>query len=103
MKRYVSLAMPDKVLQLQAVRQKYMRIYKDEQGVVFVQQDLDHAPVSEVEAGGRKTFMALCSRERQAWEEMVTSIGRCTLKCAPWAGIPRNGFSGDVLLWQECE
>ena len=80
MKRYVSLAMPDKVLQLQAVRQKYMRIYRDEQGVVFVQQDLDHAPVSEVEAGGRKAFMALCSRERQAWEEMVTSIGRCTLK-----------------------
>ena len=80
MKRYVSLAMPDKVLQLQAVKQKYMRIYKDEQGVVFVQQDLDHAPVSEVEAGGRKAFMALCSRERQAWEEMVTSIGRYTLK-----------------------
>ena len=80
MKRYVSLAMPDKVLQLQAVRQKHMRTYKDEQGVVFVQQDLDHAPVSEVEAGGRKAFMALCSRERQAWEEMVTSIGRCTLK-----------------------
>ena len=80
MKRYVSLAMPDKVLQLQAVRQKHMRIYKDEQGVVFVQQDLDHAPVSEAEAGGRKAFVTLCSRERQAWEEMVTSIGRCTLK-----------------------
>ena len=110
MKRYVSLAMPDKVLQLQAVRQKYMRIYKDEQGVVFVQQDLDHAPVSEVEAGGRKTFMALCSRERQAWEEMVTSIGRCSLKWDDkkgWWEIPegmlrKRGFvellqDGDVV------
>ena len=110
MKRYVSLAMPDKVLQLQAVKQKYMRIYKDEQGVVFVQQDLDHAPVSEVEAGGRKAFMALCSRERQAWEEMVTSIGRCTLKWDDkkgWWEIPegllrKRGFvellqDGDVV------
>ena len=110
MKRYVSLAMPGKVLQLQAVRQKYMRIYKDEQGVVFVQQDLDHAPVSEVEAGGRKAFMALCSRERQAWEEMVTSIGRCTLKWDDkkgWWEIPegllrKRGFvellqDGDVV------
>ena len=110
MKRYVSLAMPDKVLQLQAVRQKYMRIYKDEQGVVFVQQDLDHAPVSEVEAGGRKAFVTLCSRERQAWEEMVTSIGRCTLKWDDkkgWWEIPegmlrKRGFvellqDGDVV------
>ena len=110
MKRYVSLAMPDKVLQLQAVRQKYMRTYKDEQGVVCVQQDLDHAPVSEVEAGGRKAFMALCSRERQAWEEMVTSIGRCTLKWDDkkgWWEIPegmlrKRGFvellqDGDVV------
>ena len=110
MKRYVSLAMPDKVLQLQAVKQKYMRIYKDEQGVVFVQQDLGHAPVSEAEAGGRKTFMALCSRERQAWEEMVTSIGRCTLKWDDkkgWWEIPegllrKRGFvellqDGDVV------
>ena len=110
MKRYVSLAMPDKVLQLQAVKQKYMRTYKDEQGVVFVQQDLDHAPVSEVEAGGRKAFMALCSRERQAWEEMVTSIGRCTLKWDDkkgWWEIPegmlrKRGFvellqDGDVV------
>ena len=110
MKRYVSLAMPDKVLQLQAVRQKHMRTYKDEQGVVFVQQDLDHAPVSEVEAGGRKAFMALCSRERQAWEEMVTSIGRCTLKWDDkkgWWEIPggmlrKRGFvellqDGDVV------
>ena len=110
MKRYVSLAMPDKVLQLQAVRQKYMRTYKDEQGVVFVQQDLDHAPVSEVEAGGRKAFMALCSRERQAWEEMVTSIGRCALKWDDkkgWWEIPggmlrKRGFvellqDGDVV------
>ena len=110
MKRYVSLAMPDKVLQLQAVRQKHMRIYKDEQGVVFVQQDLDHAPVSEAEAGGRKAFVTLCSRERQAWEEMVTSIGRCTLKWDDkkgWWEIPegllrKRGFvellqDGDVV------
>ena len=108
MKRYVSLAMPDKVLQLQAVKQKYMRTYKDEQGVVFVQQDLDHAPVSEAEAGGRKTFMALCSRERQAWEEMVTSIGRCTLKWDDkkgWWEIPEGMLRkrGFVELLQDGE
>ena len=108
MKRYVSLAMPDRVLQLQAVKQKHMRIYKDEQDVVFVQQDLDHAPVSEVEAGGRKAFMALCSRERQAWEEMVTSIGRCTLKWDDkkgWWEIPEGLLRkrGFVELLQDGE
>ena len=54
MKLYISFTMPDKVLQLQAVKPNQMRIYKDEQGKVYLQQDPDHAPVSEEEAGGRK-------------------------------------------------
>ena len=80
MKLYISLAMPDKVLQLQAVKPNQMRIYKDEQGKVYLQQDPDHAPVSEEEAGGRKVFMALCDKEQQAWEEMKKSIRKSSLK-----------------------
>ena len=80
MKLYVSLAMPDKVLQLQAVKPSLARIYKDEQGKVFLQQDSDHAPVSEEEAGGRKAFMALCDKGQKAWEEMKKRIRKRSLK-----------------------
>lgn len=80
MKLYVSLAMPDKVLQLQAVKPSLARIYKDEQGKVFLQQDSDHAPVSEEEAGGRKAFMALCDKGQKAWEEMKKRIRKSSLK-----------------------
>ena len=80
MKLYISLAMPDKVLQLQAVKPNQMRIYKDEQGKVYLQQDPDHAPVSEEEAGGRKVFMALCDKQQKAWEEMKKSIRKSSLK-----------------------
>ena len=80
MKLYISFAMPDKVLQLQAVKPNQMKIYKDEQGKVFLQQDPDHAPVSEEEAGGRKAFMALCDKGQKAWEEMKKSIRKSTLK-----------------------
>ena len=74
MKLYISFAMPDKVLQLQAVKPSLARIYKDEQGKVFLQQDSDHAPVSEEEAGGRKAFMTLCDKGQKAWEEMKKRI-----------------------------
>ena len=80
MKLYISFTMPDKVLQLQAVKPNQMRIYKDEQGKVFLQQDLDHAPVSEEEAGGRKAFMALCDKGQKAWEEMKKRIRKRSLK-----------------------
>ena len=80
MKLYISFAMPDKVLQLQAVKPNLARIYKDEQGKVYLQQDPDHAPISEEEAGGRKAFMALCDKELQAWEETKKSIRKSTLK-----------------------
>ncbi|MCI6195980.1 MAG: hypothetical protein MR670_01945, partial [Prevotella sp.] len=80
MKLYISFAMPDKVLQLQAVKPNLARIYKDEQGKVYLQQDPDHAPVSEEEAGGRKAFMALCDKQQKAWEEMKKSIRKSTLK-----------------------
>ena len=80
MKLYISLAMPDKVLQLQAVKPNQMRIYKDEQGKVYLQQDPDHAPVSEEEAGGRKAFMALCDKGQRTWEEMKKRIRKRTLQ-----------------------
>ena len=80
MKLYISLAMPDKVLQLQAVKPNQMRIYKDEQGKVYLQQDPDHAPVSEEEVGGRKAFMALCDKQQKAWEEMKKRIRKSSLK-----------------------
>ena len=80
MKLYISLAMPDEVLQLQAVKPNQMRIYKDEQGKVYLQQDPDHAPVSEEEAGGRKAFMALCDKGQKAWEEMKKRIRKSSLK-----------------------
>ncbi len=79
MKLYISLAMPDEVLQLQAVKPNQMRIYKDEQGKVYLQQDPDHAPVSEEEAGGRKAFMALCDKGQKAWEEMKKRIRQSSL------------------------
>ena len=79
MKLYISFAMPDKVLRLQAVKPNQMRIYKDEQGKVFLQQDLDHAPVSEEAAGGIKTFMALCDKQQKAWEETKKSIRKSSL------------------------
>ena len=79
MKLYISFAMPDKVLRLHAVKPNQMRIYTDEQGKVFLQQDLDHAPVSEEEAGGIKTFMALCDKEKKAWEETQKSIRKSSL------------------------
>ena len=74
MRLYISFAMSDKVLQLQAVKPNLARIYKDEWGRVFLQQDLDHSPVSEEEAGGRKEFMTLCDKKQKAWEAMKKSI-----------------------------
>lgn len=79
MKLYISFAMPDKVLKLQAVKPNQMRIYKDEQGKVFLQQDLDHAPVSEEAAGGLKRFMALRDKEQKAWQETQKSIRKSSL------------------------
>lgn len=79
MKLYISFAMPDKVLRLQAVKPNQMRIYTDEQGKVFLQQDLDHAPVSEEAAGGIKTFMALCDKQQKAWEDTKKSIRKSSL------------------------
>ena len=80
MKLYISFAMPDKVLQLQAVKPNLARIYKDEQGKVYLQQDPDHAPICEEDAGGRKAFMTLCDKEQKAWEETKKSIRKSSLK-----------------------
>ena len=79
MKLYISFAMPGKLLRLLSVSPNQARIYKDEQGTVFLQQDLDHTPVSELEAGGRKRFMSMCDKQQQAWEEMKRGIRMNTL------------------------
>ena len=79
MKLYISFAMPDRVLRLQSVSPNQARTYKDEHGTVSLQQDLDHTPVSEQEAGGRKRFMNMCDKQQQAWEEMKRGIRMNTL------------------------
>ena len=95
MKLYISFVLPEKVLQLQAVKPNLARIYKDEQGKVFLQQDPDHAPVCEEEAGGRKTFMTLCDKEQKAWEETKKSIRKSTLKydyIKKWWKLPEGSI-----------
>lgn len=71
MKRYVSLREPDKVYELQEVMAGGMRVYKDEEGKTFFQQDLDSPLVSKEEAGGKEAFMALCDEKREAWKAKV--------------------------------
>lgn len=71
MKRYVSLREPDKVYELQEVMDNGMRVYKDEEGKTYFQQDLDCPLVSEEEAGGKRAFMALCEKRQEEWETKV--------------------------------
>ena len=71
MKKYVSLREPDKVYELQEVMENGMRVYKDEDGKTFFQQDPDCPLVSEEKAGGKKAFMALCDKRKKEWEVKV--------------------------------
>ena len=71
MKRYVSLREPDKVYELQEVMAGGMRVYKDETGKTFFQQDLDSPLVSKEEAGGKKAFMVLCDARKEEWKAKV--------------------------------
>ena len=71
MKRYVSLREPDKVYELQEVMAGGMRVYKDETGKTFFQQDLDSPLVSKEEAGGKKAFMVLCEARKEEWKAKV--------------------------------
>ena len=101
MKLYISFAQPDRVLQLQAVKPNQMRLYKDEQGRVYLQQDLDHAPIPEEEAGGRKLFMALCDKAQRAWEETKRGIRQRTLaydEKRRWWRLPEGSVKA---LWDE--
>ena len=70
-KRYVSLREPDKVYGLQEVMAGGMRVYKDEKGKTFFQQDLDSPLVSKEEAGGKKAFMVLCDARKEEWKAKV--------------------------------
>ena len=71
MKCYVSLREPDKVYELQEVMDSGMRVYKDEKGMTFFQQDLDSPLFSKEEAGGKKAFMALCDAKKAEWKKKV--------------------------------
>ena len=71
MKKYVSLREPDKVYELQEAMENGMRVYKDEDGKTFFQQDPDCPLVNEEKAGGKKAFMALCDKRKKEWEEKV--------------------------------
>ena len=71
MKRYVSLREPDKVYELQEMMAGGMRVYKDEEGKTYFQQDLDCPLVSEEEAGGKNAFMALCEKRQEEWKAKV--------------------------------
>ena len=71
MKRYVSLYEPDKVYELQEVMAGGMRVYKDEKGKTFFQQDLDSPLVSKEEAGGKNAFMVLCDKRLEEWKAKV--------------------------------
>ena len=71
MKKYVSLREPDKVYELQEVMENGMRVYKDEDGKTFFQQDPDCPLVNQEKAGGKKAFMALCDKRKKEWEEKV--------------------------------
>ena len=71
MKRYVSLHEPDKVYELQEVMDNGMRVYKDEKGKTYFQQDLDCPLVSKEEAGGKEAFKALCDKRLEEWKTKV--------------------------------
>ena len=71
MKRYVSLREPDKVYELQEVMDNGMRVYKDEKGKTYFQQDLDCPLVSKEEAGGKEAFKALCDKRLEEWKTKV--------------------------------
>ena len=71
MKRYVSLHEPDKVYELQEVMDNGMRVYKDEKGKTYFQQDLDSPLVGKEEAGGKEAFMALCDKRLEEWKTKV--------------------------------
>ena len=71
MKRYVSLHEPDKVFELQEVMDNGMRVYKDEKGKTYFQQDLDCPLVGKDEAGGKEAFMALCDKRQEEWKTKV--------------------------------
>ena len=71
MKHYVSLREPDKVYELQEVMAGGMRVYKDEEGNTYFQQDLDSPLVSKEDAGGKRAFMAMCDERQEEWKRKV--------------------------------
>ncbi len=70
---YVSMAWPHKVLRLLSVEADQTRMYEDEEGNVFLQQDLDHAPVCVGSEAESMAFKAQCEEAQRTWSELTQS------------------------------
>ena len=66
-KRYISIANPTQIYELVESLPNAMRVFKDEEGTTFLQQDPDHALVAETEVG-REEMIRRCNEE---WQKIL--------------------------------
>ena len=74
MRRYLSLSHPGRVLWLDEVTKDGVRVYRDEAGLLYGQQDLDEAPVCVTDEAGLRRFAAQCREVREAWLAQVDEV-----------------------------
>ena len=63
-KRYVSLSNPARVYRLEETNQNGLRVFRDDSGNVYLQQDPDHSPVAETDVS-REEMMSCCNEGMQ--------------------------------------
>ena len=63
-KRYVSLSNPARVYRLEETHQNGLRVFRDDWGNVYLQQDPDHSPVAETDVS-REEMMSCCNEGMQ--------------------------------------
>ena len=63
-KRYVSLSNPARVYRLEETHQNGLRVFRDDWGNVYLQQDPDHSPVAETDVS-REEMMSCCNEGLQ--------------------------------------
>ena len=63
-KRYVSLTNPARVYRLEETHQNGLRVFRDDWGNVYLQQDPDHSPVAETDVS-REEMMSCCNEGLQ--------------------------------------
>ena len=63
-KRYVSLSNPARVYRLEETHQNGLRVFRDDWGNVYLQQDPDHSPVAETDVS-REEMMGCCNEGLQ--------------------------------------